>query len=91
VTDAPPKARERHTLRHAVTGPVARLVVSAAVVVAVFAGVLPQITDYTEAWRLVRRLTAPEAAVIAAVAAVTWSRTHPCGWQHCQDSRCGAP
>jgi putative heme transporter len=70
VTDAPPKARERHTLRHAVTGPVARLVVSAAVVVAVFAGVLPQITDYTEAWRLVRRLTAPEAGVIAAVAAV---------------------
>jgi uncharacterized protein (TIRG00374 family) len=44
--------------------------VSVAVVVAVFAGLLPRMADYGEAWQLVRSLTAPEAAVIATVAAV---------------------
>ena len=39
-------------------------------VVAVFAGVLPRIADYGQAWLLVRALTGSETLVIAAVAAV---------------------
>lgn len=57
-------------LRHAFTGPVGRLILSVAVVVAVFAGVLPQIADYGEAWQLVRNLTTAEAVVVGAVAAL---------------------
>ena len=70
MSTARPDTRAGSPLRHALTGPVGRMVVSVTVVVAVFAGVLPQMADYGEAWRLVRRLTAPEAGVIAAVAVV---------------------
>jgi uncharacterized membrane protein YbhN (UPF0104 family) len=47
-----------------------RLVLSLGVVVAVFAGVLPQMADYAEAWSLVRRLTPTESEVIGALAVV---------------------
>lgn len=55
-------------VRRALTGPVGRTVVSVAVVVAVFAGVLPQIADYSEAWELVRSLTWTESALVGLVA-----------------------
>lgn len=43
---------------------------SIAVVAAIFAGVLPRIADYSEAWRLVEGLTATERAGVAALAVV---------------------
>ena len=62
--------RPRGGFRRTAAGPVGRLGLTVAVVVAVFAGVLPRIADYGQAWLLVRALTGPETLVIAAVAAV---------------------
>lgn len=47
--------------------PVVRTALSVAVVVVVFAGVLPRIADYGQAWALVRSLTAAEAALLGVV------------------------
>lgn len=57
-------------LRRLATGPVGRLTLTVGVVVAVFAGVLPQIADYGQAWGLVRSLTWAETAQVAVVGAV---------------------
>ena len=43
------------SLRRVITGPVGRLTLTVGVVVAIFAGVLPRIADYGEAWGLVRQ------------------------------------
>jgi putative heme transporter len=67
VTTARPDRWSR--FRRAATGRVGRLGLTLAVVVAIFAGVLPRISDYGEAWHLLRALTGPETLVIAAVAA----------------------
>ena len=77
MTTTSTDGRRGGTLRYALTGPVGRLVVSLVVVVAVFAGVLPQIADYGEAWLLVRSLTAPEAAVVGAVAVLNLASYAP--------------
>ncbi|HEX2072355.1 MAG TPA: YbhN family protein [Geodermatophilus sp.] len=61
----------RTALRRALTGRVARGVLTVAVVVAVFAGVLPQLTDYGEAWALVTATSGTETAAIAVLAAVS--------------------
>ncbi|MGY1679951.1 lysylphosphatidylglycerol synthase transmembrane domain-containing protein [Geodermatophilus sp. SYSU D01176] len=66
---APPDHRRR-PLRQVLTGPVGRSVLTVGVVVAVFAGVLPQIADYSAAWGLVRDLTALEVAGIGGIALV---------------------
>jgi uncharacterized membrane protein YbhN (UPF0104 family) len=66
---APPDDRWR-SCRRALTGPAARTTVTVAVVVAVFAGVLPRIADYSAAWDLVRGLTALEVTGVAAIALV---------------------
>lgn len=57
-------------LRRIATGPVGRLALTVAVVVAIFAGVLPRIADYGRAWELVRALTWAETALVATVGAV---------------------
>jgi uncharacterized membrane protein YbhN (UPF0104 family) len=44
--------------------------VTVLVVGVIFAGVLPQITDYSEAWALIRGLTWPEAALVTTMAIV---------------------
>lgn len=62
--------RRPGTVRRLVTGPAGRIGLTVAVVAVVFAGVLPRIADYSEAWALVRALTWPEALVVGAVAAV---------------------
>ncbi len=62
--------RPRHSLRRVLTGPVGRTALTVAVVVAVFAGVLPRIADYSAAWELVRDLTALEVAGIGVIALV---------------------
>ncbi len=62
--------RPRYSLRRVLTGPVGRTALTAAVVVAVFAGVLPRIADYSAAWGLVRDLTALEVAGIGVIALV---------------------
>lgn len=54
-------------MRHAVTGRAGRLALTVAVVVAVFAGVLPRIADYDRAWELVTALTGPEVVLLAVV------------------------
>ena len=66
---APPDHRRR-SARRVLTGPVGRSALTVGVVVAVFAGVLPQMADYSAAWGLVRGLTAVEATGIGAVALV---------------------
>jgi uncharacterized membrane protein YbhN (UPF0104 family) len=70
VTGASTDRRRGHALRHAVTGPVGRLVLSLGVVVAVFAGVLPKMADYADAWAFVRGLTTTEVGTVAALAVV---------------------
>lgn len=60
--------RPRSGLRRAVTGPVGRLVLSVGVVVAVFAGVLPRIADYADAWSLIRHLTPGHAGIVGLAA-----------------------
>ncbi len=54
-------------LRRTVTGPVGRVALTVAVVVAIFAGVLPRIADYGQAWDLVTGLTWRETALVALV------------------------
>ncbi|MGY1704823.1 YbhN family protein [Geodermatophilus sp. SYSU D00697] len=62
----PPRSAARRLLR----GPAARTALALAVVVAVFAGVLPRIADYSAAWDLVRGMTVAETGTVAAVALV---------------------
>lgn len=63
------RARAAGRLRRAFTGPVGRLVLALAVVVAVFAGVLPRMADYADAWALIRQLTAVEIGLVTVTAA----------------------
>jgi uncharacterized membrane protein YbhN (UPF0104 family) len=70
VTTARPALRPPGRLRHVVTGPVGRLTLTVVVVAAVFAGVLPRIADYGQAWDLVRSLTWPETVLLGAIALV---------------------
>src|SRR5688572_30041644 len=63
--------RSRGTaVRHLLTGPVARVVLTVAVVGVIFAGVLPRIADYSEAWAQVRAMRWPDLLLVAAVAGV---------------------
>jgi putative heme transporter len=52
------------------TSRVARMALPVLVVVAVFAGVLPQITDYAEAWSLTTSLSTAETLLLAVLAIV---------------------
>ena len=63
-------ARRHGTVRRLLTGPAGRIGLTVAVVVVIFAGVLPRIADYTGAWALVRAMTWPETLLVGAVAAV---------------------
>ena len=67
---AAPTGRRWGTVRRVLTGPVGRTALTVGVVVAVFAGVLPRIADYSAAWDLVRGLTAAEATGLGAIALV---------------------
>jgi putative heme transporter len=67
---AAPAGRWWGTVRRVLTGPVGRTVLTVGVVVAVFAGVLPRMADYSAAWDLVRGLTAAEALGVGVVALV---------------------
>jgi uncharacterized membrane protein YbhN (UPF0104 family) len=69
VTAAIP-ARRPGTVRRLLTGPAGRVALTVAVVTVVFAGVLPRIADYAEAWGLVQAMTWGEALVVGAVAVV---------------------
>ncbi|WP_158545912.1 YbhN family protein [Blastococcus sp. TF02A-30] len=60
-----PRARAR--VRRVVGHPVVRIGLTVGVVLLVFAGVLPRIADYGEAWELVRSLTAVETGVLGVV------------------------
>lgn len=70
MTSAQPPPRRRGALWRTLTGPVGRIGLTLAVVVAIFAGVLPQLADYSRAWELVRALTPVEVALVAVVATV---------------------
>ncbi|WP_157943900.1 lysylphosphatidylglycerol synthase transmembrane domain-containing protein [Blastococcus atacamensis] len=70
MTIAQPQPRRGAGLRRVASGPAVRLGLTIGVVVAVFAGVLPQIADYGLAWRLVRSLSGPEAVLVAVLGAV---------------------
>ncbi|MGK5173931.1 lysylphosphatidylglycerol synthase transmembrane domain-containing protein [Geodermatophilus sp. CPCC 205761] len=70
MTTTRAERRPRTALRRALTGRAARATLTLAVIVAIFAGVLPRIADYASAWDLVRRLTGGEVALIAVVALV---------------------
>jgi uncharacterized membrane protein YbhN (UPF0104 family) len=63
-------ARRPGTVRRVLTGPAGRIGLTVAVVAVIFLGVLPQITDYADAWALVRAMTGLEMLLVAAVAAV---------------------
>ncbi len=63
-------ARRPGTVRRLVTGPAGRIGLTVAVVAVIFAGVLPRMADYADAWALVQSLTWPEVLLVAAVAAV---------------------
>lgn len=62
--------RRPGAVRRLLTGPAGRIGLTAAVVAVIFAGVLPRIADYAEAWGLVRAMTWPEVFLVGAVAAV---------------------
>ncbi|WP_147262055.1 YbhN family protein [Blastococcus sp. TF02A-26] len=62
--------RPRGSLRRLLTGPVGGTLLTVTVAGAVFAGVLPRMADYADAWGLVRDLTAGETAIVAAAAVV---------------------
>jgi uncharacterized protein (TIRG00374 family) len=57
-------------VRRALTGPAGRAALSIGVIVAIFAGVLPEIADYSQAWQLIRAMTWPESVLVALAAAV---------------------
>ena len=89
MTDTAPRRLGRGgALRGLLTGPTGRVAVPLLVVVAIFAGVLPRITDYTGAWRLIRDLTMPEGLLLAVLAtlnlgsyALVWMAAVPgLGW-----------
>jgi putative heme transporter len=63
-------ARRPGTVRRLLTGPAGRVGLTVAVVAVIFAGVLPRIADYEEAWGLVRAMTWPEILLVGAVAVV---------------------
>ena len=66
-----------------------RVLLPLAVVVAIFAGVLPRVTDYSQVWDLVRGLTGPETVLIGVLAlanlcsyALLWMAAVPgLGWR----------
>ncbi|SHN88348.1 conserved hypothetical protein [Geodermatophilus obscurus] len=60
----------RRSARRVLAGPAGRTALTVGVVVAVFAGLLPRMADYSAAWALVRGLTAAEVTGIAAIALV---------------------
>ena len=62
--------RRPGTVRRLLTGPVGRVGLTVAVVAVIFAGVLPGMAGYAEAWALVRAMTWPETLLVGAVAAV---------------------
>jgi uncharacterized membrane protein YbhN (UPF0104 family) len=62
--------RPRTQVHRLVTGPVGGTVLTLGVVVAVFAGLLPRLADYGDAWDLVRALTHVETVLVAAAAVV---------------------
>jgi putative heme transporter len=68
--NAEPADRRWGALRRVLTGPVGRAALTVGVVVAVFAGVLPRIADYSAAWDLVRGLTAAEVTGVAVIGLV---------------------
>jgi uncharacterized membrane protein YbhN (UPF0104 family) len=49
---------------------VGRIGLTVAVVAVIFAGVIPRIADYSEAWRLIQAMTWPESLLVAGVTAV---------------------
>ena len=77
MTRAAVAPRRTAGLRRVVTGPVGRLALTVGVVVAIFAGVLPRIADYGQAWALVRSLTWAETALVAVVGAVNLASYAP--------------
>ncbi|MBB3083623.1 lysylphosphatidylglycerol synthase transmembrane domain-containing protein [Geodermatophilus sabuli] len=70
MSGTPRDRRRRSALRRALTGRAARTTLTVVVIVAIFAGALPQISDYAAAWDLVRRVDGAEIALVAAVALV---------------------
>jgi uncharacterized membrane protein YbhN (UPF0104 family) len=66
---APPHAQRASPGRQ-LGGPTARTVLALAVVVAIFAGVLPRIADYSGAWALVRGMTVGGSTTVAVAALV---------------------
>jgi uncharacterized membrane protein YbhN (UPF0104 family) len=67
---APAPARHPGTVRRLLRAPAARIGLTVAVVAVIFAGVLPRIADYSEAWGLIRAMTWREILLVAGVAAV---------------------
>ncbi|GAA4328560.1 hypothetical protein GCM10023162_34410 [Klenkia terrae] len=57
-------------MRHLLGGQVGRLALTVAVVVVVFAGVMPQVADYGQAWGLVTSLTGSEVVLLTVVGVV---------------------
>jgi uncharacterized membrane protein YbhN (UPF0104 family) len=82
-------ARRPGTVRRLLTGPAGRVGLTVAVVAVIFAGVLPRIADYSEAWGLIRAMTWPEGLLVAGVAALNlvsyaplWTAAVPgLGWR----------
>ena len=63
--------------RRVLRSPAARAVPPFLVVVAIFAGVLPRITDYAQAWTLVRDLQGTQLVLLAVLATVNLSSYAP--------------
>ena len=70
MTRAVEAPRPVGNLWRVVTGNAGRLALAVGVVVAIFAGVLPRIANYGQAWDLARSLTGVETALLAVVGAV---------------------
>jgi len=64
------EAPGRGAVRRVLTGPAGRIGLTLAVVAVIFAGVLPRIADYAEAWALIRGMTSAETLLVGAVAVV---------------------
>jgi putative heme transporter len=57
-------------LRRVITGRTARTLLTVGVIVAIFAGVLPRITDYSAAWALVRHMHPGEVVLVSVLGLV---------------------